>query len=43
MILKDLKEEVEAINEEKVIENVLGNVNVVGQDILTKFEKKETN
>ena len=43
MILKDLKEEVEAINEEKVIEKVLGNVNVVGQDILTKFEKKETN
>ena len=43
MILKDLKEEVEAIIEETAIDNVLGYVNVVGQDSLTRFEKKEKN
>lgn len=43
MILKDLKEEVEAIIEETVIDNVLGYVNVVGQDSITRFEKKGKN
>jgi cell fate regulator YaaT (PSP1 superfamily) len=37
MILKDLKEEVEAIIEETVIDNVVGYVNVVGQDSITRF------
>ena len=43
MILKDLKEEIEVIIEEPAIDNVLGYVNVVGQDSLTRFEKKRTN
>lgn len=43
MILKDLKEEVEAIIEETVIDNVVGYVNVVGQDSLTRFDKKGKN
>ncbi|RTY91458.1 hypothetical protein EKM01_06660 [Flavobacterium sp. RSP46] len=43
MILKDLKEEIEIIIEEPAIDNFLGYVNVVGQDSLTRFEKKRTN
>ena len=43
MILKDLKEEVEAIIEEKALDNVFGYVNVVGQDSLTRFDKKRRN
>jgi cell fate regulator YaaT (PSP1 superfamily) len=40
MILKDLKEEVEAIIEETAINNVFKFANVVGQDSLTRFNKK---
>jgi cell fate regulator YaaT (PSP1 superfamily) len=43
MILKNLKEEVEAIIEEKVIGKVAGYVNVVGQDSITRFDKKGKN
>jgi cell fate regulator YaaT (PSP1 superfamily) len=43
MILKDLKEEVEAVIEETAIDNVFGFVNVVGQDSLTRFNKKGKN
>jgi cell fate regulator YaaT (PSP1 superfamily) len=43
MILKDLKEEVEAIIEKTAIDNVFGFVNVVGQDSLTRFNKKGKN
>jgi hypothetical protein len=43
MILKDLKEEVESIIEEKALDNVFGDVNVVGQDSLTRFDKKRRN
>ena len=43
MILKDLKEEVESIIEEKALDNVFGYVNVVGQDSLTRFDKKRRN
>ena len=43
MILKDLEEEVEAIKEETGIDIVLGYVNVVGQDSITRFEKKGKN
>jgi cell fate regulator YaaT (PSP1 superfamily) len=43
MILKDLKEEVEAILEKKIIDNALDYVNVVGQDSLTRFDKKGKN
>jgi hypothetical protein len=43
MILKDLKEEVEAIIEKTIVDNALGYVNVVGQDSLTRFDKKEKN
>jgi cell fate regulator YaaT (PSP1 superfamily) len=43
MILKDLKEEVEAIIEETAINNVFEFVNVVGQDSLTRFNKKGKN
>ena len=41
MILKDLREEIEIITEEPAIENVLGYVNVVGQDSITRFEEKK--
>jgi cell fate regulator YaaT (PSP1 superfamily) len=41
MILKDLREEVEAVNEEKAIDNVFEYVDVVGQDSLTRFDKKK--
>jgi cell fate regulator YaaT (PSP1 superfamily) len=40
MILKDLMEEVETIIEEPVIEKDLDYVNVVGQDSISRFEKK---
>ena len=40
MILKDLMEEAAAITEEPVIDKVLDYVNVVGQDSITRFEKK---
>ena len=40
MILKDLMEEAAAIIEEPVIDKVLDYVNVVGQDSITRFEKK---
>ena len=40
MILKDLMEEAEAIIEEPVIDKVLDNVYVVGQDSISRFEKK---
>tara|TARA_R110000823_G_scaffold223818_2_gene351878 strand:+ start:15468 stop:16553 length:1086 start_codon:yes stop_codon:yes gene_type:complete len=43
MILKDLKEEVEAIIEETAIDNVFGFVNAVGQDSLTRFNEKGKN
>jgi len=43
MILKDLKEEVEAVIEKTAIDNVFGFVNVVGQDSLTRFNKKGKN
>jgi hypothetical protein len=43
MILKNLKEEVEAIIEEKVIGKVAGYVNFVGQDSITRFDKKGKN
>ncbi|MDA0732545.1 MAG: PSP1 domain-containing protein [Bacteroidetes bacterium] len=43
MILKDLKEEVETIIEEKALDNVFGYVNVVGQDSITRFDKKGRN
>ena len=40
MILKDLREEIEVITYEPATENVLGYVNVVGQDSITRFEEK---
>ncbi|WP_415374035.1 PSP1 domain-containing protein [Patiriisocius sp. Uisw_017] len=43
MILKDLKEEVEAIIEEAAINNMYKFANVVGQDSLTRFNKKGKN
>jgi cell fate regulator YaaT (PSP1 superfamily) len=43
MILNDLKEEVDAIIEKTDIDNVFGYVNVVGQDSLTRFDKKGKN
>jgi hypothetical protein len=43
MILKDLEEEVEALLEETTVAIVLGYVNVVGQDSITRFEKKGKN
>jgi cell fate regulator YaaT (PSP1 superfamily) len=41
MILKDLNEELEVITEKTDIDNVFGYANVVGQDSLTRFDKKE--
>ena len=41
MILKDLREEIEVITDEPATENVLGYVNVVGQDSITRFEEKK--
>jgi cell fate regulator YaaT (PSP1 superfamily) len=41
MVLKDLKEEVETIIEEKAVDNVFEYANVVGQDSLTRFDKKK--
>jgi cell fate regulator YaaT (PSP1 superfamily) len=43
MILKDLKEEVETIIEEKALDNVVEYLDVVGQDSLTRFDKKGKN
>ncbi|MFT4521275.1 MAG: cell fate regulator YaaT (PSP1 superfamily) [Bacteroidia bacterium] len=43
MILKDLNEELEVITEKIDIDNVFGYVNVVGQDSLTRFDKKGKN
>ena len=40
MTLKDLMEEAEAIIEEPVIDKVLDYLNVVGQDSISRFEKK---
>ena len=40
MILKDLMEEAEAIIEEPVIDKVLDYVNAVGQDSISRFDKK---
>jgi hypothetical protein len=43
MILKDLKEEIETIIEEKAVDKVFEYLNVVGQDSLTRFDKKRKN
>jgi hypothetical protein len=43
MILKGLKDEVETIIEEKADDNVFEYLNVVGQDSLTRFDKKRKN
>jgi cell fate regulator YaaT (PSP1 superfamily) len=43
MILKDLKEEIEVLIEEELVDNVFGYVNVVGQDSITRFDKKGKN
>ncbi|MGK0426833.1 MAG: cell fate regulator YaaT (PSP1 superfamily) [Ulvibacter sp.] len=43
MFLKDLKDEVETIIEEKGVDNVFEYLNVVGQDSLTRFDKKKKN
>jgi cell fate regulator YaaT (PSP1 superfamily) len=43
MILKDLKEEVETIIEEEALDNVFEYLDVVGQDSLTRFDRKGKN
>jgi cell fate regulator YaaT (PSP1 superfamily) len=43
MILKDLMEEAETIIEEKALDNVFEYLDVVGQDSLTRFDKKRKN
>ncbi|MBC7721704.1 MAG: hypothetical protein H7068_06730 [Pedobacter sp.] len=43
MILKDLSEEIEILSDEPANKNILGYVNVVGQDSITRFEEKKTN
>jgi cell fate regulator YaaT (PSP1 superfamily) len=43
MILKDLKDEVENIIEEKGVDKVFEHIDVAGQDSLTRFDKKRKN